>query len=245
MSGTTEPILELDHVSRRRGGRPALRDLSMRVWPGEVLGLLGVNGAGKSTTLALITGALTPDAGRVRIAGRDLAEMPAVARDTIGWLPEGAPLYPELAVAEQLAAAGGLRGLRGAALREACSRELRRFDLVPVQRRLVSHLSQGQRQRVGLACALLHEPALLVLDEPCNGLDPLQVEAWRQLVAAQAAAGHAVIVSTHVLDDVVASCTRVAILHDGVLRHDALLTGDNAALKARFFAIATGAEAAA
>lgn len=241
------PTLQLEHVSRRRGGRPAVCDVSLAVGAGEVLGLLGVNGAGKSTTLAMITGALAPDSGRVLVAGEDLAEAPAAVRRAVGWLPEGAPLYPELTVAEQLDAAARLHGLDAAARRAAVARELDRLQLGDVTHRLVGHLSQGQRQRVGLACALLHQPRLLVLDEPCNGLDPVQVAGFRKLVRQLADAGCAVVISTHVLADVAATCTRAAILHAGSLRHDASLAGASAAgvLEQRFFAIATQAEATA
>ena len=245
MTDRAPPILELDAVSRRRGGRPAVRGLSLTVRRGEVLGLLGVNGAGKSTTLAMMVGALAPDAGAVRIDGLDLAEHPAAVRGRVGWLPERAPMYAELTVAEQLDAAGRLQGLAGAGLRAAINAVLERLELGELRRRLVGHLSQGQRQRVGLARALLHAPPLVILDEPCNGLDPLQVEAWRVLVAQLAAENHAVVVSTHVLADVAASCTRVAILHEGTLRHDAPMHGGAEALQRIFFAIATQTEHAA
>ncbi len=232
-------LLRLEHVSRRRAGRPAVRELNLTLPRGQVLGLLGVNGAGKSTTLSMIAGALRPDSGGIELDGQDLLERPELARTGIGWLPERAPLWPELTVAEHLNAHGSLRGLRGGPLRAACTSIIERLKLQPLARRLAGVLSQGQRQRLGLACALLHQPALLVLDEPANALDPVQVAALRQLIREQAAAGTAVILSTHLLAEVTALCDRVAILHEGRLRHDgAVRTDDHAALEKTFFEIA-------
>lgn len=233
------PVLQLDRLGRRRAGRTAVQDLSLALPPGQVLGLLGVNGAGKSTTLAMIAGALRPDSGAIRLNGEDFLERPELARRLIGWLPERAPVWPELTVAEHLDAHGRLRGLAGTALRAARDATLARLELQPLARRLAGTLSQGQRQRLGLACALLHRPALLVLDEPANALDPVQVTVLRALIREQAAAGTAVILSTHVLVEVTAVCDRVAILHEGRLRHDGPVhTDDHAALERRFFEIA-------
>jgi len=236
---TSAPVLELEHLDRRRAGRPAVQDLSLTLPRGQVLGLLGVNGAGKSTTLSMIAGALRPDRGSIKLNGVDFLEQPELARTWIGWLPERAPLWPELTVAEHLAAHGRLRGLRTTALREACTSIVERLELQPLARRLAGVLSQGQRQRLGLACALLHKPALLVLDEPANALDPVQVAALRTLIRGQAAAGTAVILSTHLLAEVTAICDRVVILHEGTLRHDgAVRANDHAALEKTFFEIA-------
>jgi ABC-2 type transport system ATP-binding protein len=232
-------VLQLEGVARRRAGRPAVRDLTLRLEGGQVLGLLGVNGAGKSTTLGLIAGALRPDQGSIRVAGQDFLEYPELARQAIGWLPETAPSWPELTVREHLDAHGRLRGLRGAGLVQACETVLERLELKTLARRLAGVLSQGQRQRLGLACAMLHKPALLVLDEPANALDPVQVAALRALLRELAAGGTAVILSTHQLSEVTAVCDRVAILHEGVLRYDAPLPPDqHAALEKIFFDIA-------
>jgi ABC-2 type transport system ATP-binding protein len=240
-----QPLLTLEQASRRRAGRPAVQHLSLALDRGQVLGLLGVNGAGKSTTLSMVAGALTPDRGRILLDGGDLAEHPALVRRLVGWLPERAPLWQELTVGEHLDAHGRLRGLKGAALKQARARMVARLELAPLERRLAGVLSQGQRQRLGLACALLHQPALLVLDEPGNALDPVQVAALRALIREQAAAGTAVILSTHVLAEVTAVCDRVAILHDGTLRHEGTLAaGDHDALEKQFFAIATARAAA-
>ncbi|OOG51394.1 ABC transporter ATP-binding protein [Rhodanobacter sp. C01] len=233
------PMLRLDQLSRRRAGRPAVQNLSLTLPRGQVLGLLGVNGAGKSTTLSMIAGALRPDSGSIQLNGMDFLEQPELARELIGWLPERAPLWPELTVSEHLDAHGHLRGLRGAVLKQARAAIIERLELQPLARRLAGVLSQGQRQRLGLACALLHKPALLVLDEPANALDPVQVAALRSLIREQAAAGTAVILSTHLLTEVTAVCDRVAILHDGTLRHDGPVhSGDHAALERSFFEIA-------
>lgn len=240
------PVLQLEGVARRRAGRPAVSDLSLSLEAGQVLGLLGVNGAGKSTTLAMVAGALRPDQGTIRIQGEDFLERPELARQALGWLPEAAPLWPELTVREHLDAHGRLRGLSGSRLDEARDGVLERLELKSLSRRLAGVLSQGQRQRLGLACALLHRPALLVLDEPANALDPVQVVALRTLLRELAAAGTAVILSTHQLTEVTAVCDRVAILHEGVLRHDGALSADqHAALEKTFFDIAVHGRAQA
>ena len=239
-------VLQLDHITRHRAGRPAVADLSLTLDAGQVLGLLGVNGAGKSTTLTMIAGALNPDGGGIKLNGKDFLEHPELARRGIGWLPERAPLWPELTVMEHLDAHGRLRGLGGAALAKARQRIVERLELGALSRRLAGVLSQGQRQRLGLACALLHEPSLLVLDEPANALDPVQVAALRAVIREQAAVGTAIILSTHLLAEVTAACDRVAILHEGTLRYDAAITdSDHKMLEQTFFDIAMrGAQAA-
>ena len=143
------PVLQLDRLARRRAGRTAVQDLSLALPPGQVLGLLGVNGAGKSTTLAMIAGALRPDSGAIRLNGEDFLERPELARCLTGWLPERAPVWPELTVAEHLDAHGRLRGLAGTALCAARDATLARLELQPLARRLAGTLSQGQRQRGG------------------------------------------------------------------------------------------------
>ena len=245
LADSSRTVLHLHRLGRRRAGRAAVQDLSLNLQAGQVMGLLGVNGAGKSTTLSMIAGALRPDSGDIRLNGEDFLEHPELARTQIGWLPERAPVWAELTVDEHLDAHGRLRGLSGAALREARTAIIERLELQPLARRLAGVLSQGQRQRLGLACALLHRPALLVLDEPANALDPVQVAALRTLIREQAASSTAVILSTHLLAEVTAVCDRVAILHEGALRHDgAVHSDDHAALERTFFEIAMHASPA-
>ena len=239
-SASDPPLLRLDHVSRTLAGRPVVRELELEAHRGEVLGLLGVNGAGKSTTLRMVAGVLAPSAGMVRLDGADLYEAPELARRRIGYLPEEAPLHDELSVVEYLRFCGRLRGLSRPAANAAVDREIQRCDLGEVRWRLIGQLSKGFRQRVGLAQALLHAPDLIVLDEPASGLDPVQALRMRALIAALRGS-HAVILSTHQLAEAQASCDRVAILHAGMLRDIGAPSSD---LEARFMAIAAGAAVA-
>lgn len=211
------PTLKLDNVSRALSGRSVVRALDLTLDRGNVLGLLGVNGAGKSTTLRMIAGVLAPSAGQVLIDNQDLTECPTLARTRIGYLPEQVPLYHELRVDEYLHLCARLHGLRGAAARRAADVATAHCDLGDVRRRLLGNLSRGFQQRVGLAQAILHSPALIVLDEPTSGLDPLQAANIRALIR-DLGRTHAVIVSTHLLPDVLACCGQVAILHQGRLR---------------------------
>lgn len=236
-------LLELESISRRLGGRAVLHDVSFSLGRGDVLGLLGANGAGKSTTLAIIAGVLAPDSGQVRLDGHDINENSRAVRNAIGWVPESVPLWPELTVAEALEACARLRGLSRTAGDTARERELARLDLEDIARRLCGQLSLGQKRRVGLAQALLHDPALLVLDEPGNGLDPLQTAQLRELIG-QLAAGRGVVLSSHVLAEVEAMCNRVVILHAGRVRLNAPLDGESGKLDVRFRAIARTPEAA-
>jgi ABC-2 type transport system ATP-binding protein len=237
-------LLQLDRISRRLGGRRVLDEVSFTLQRGEVLGLLGVNGAGKSTTLATIAGVLAPDAGTVRIEGRDVTDNLRAARGRIGWVPESVPLWPELTVVEALDAAGRLRSMARAARRAAIERELARFELTGMAKRLCGLLSLGQKRRVGLAQALLHEPDLLVLDEPGNGLDPVQATQLREQIGALSP-HHGIILSSHDLAEVEAMCNRVVVLHEGSVRHDAPLGGEQGRLDAQFRAIARAPASAA
>lgn len=217
------PVLRLAHVSRRLAQRCIVDDLSLDLHRGEVLGLLGVNGAGKSTTLRMISGTLAPSAGQVQVNGRDLQEHAHAARREIGYLPENPPLHDSLQVGEYLQFCARLHGLKGTAVTTAVERVLEACELGDMRRRVIGLLSKGYRQRVGLAQAIVHEPDLIILDEPASGLDPLQTIRLRELIA-RLAGDHAVILSTHVLADVTACCDRVAILHEGRLRHVAKLS---------------------
>jgi ABC-2 type transport system ATP-binding protein len=229
------PVLRLDQVGRRLAGRAVVRGLDLEARRGEVLGLLGVNGAGKTTTLRMMAGVLAPDSGQVRIEGEDLAEHPALARRRIGYLPEVPPLHEELTPREFLRFCARLHGVARAAAAAAVDRALERCDLDAVRNRPIATLSKGFRQRVGLAQALVHEPALMILDEPASGLDPVQAMNLRALVRSLGRE-HAVVLSTHVLPDVAACCDRVAILHEGVLRHVGPAAGEACELRVAFAA---------
>jgi gliding motility-associated transport system ATP-binding protein len=233
----TTPLLQLDRICRSLAGREVVRGVSFTLQRGEVVGLLGVNGAGKSTTLAIIAGALAPDAGSVRIDGDDLADAPCRSGSKIGWLPENVPLWPELTVTETLEACSRLHGMSRAAAKSAVDRELLRLDLAPMARRVCGQLSLGQKRRLGLAMALLHDPDLLVLDEPGNGLDPVQTAQLRELIRTLSCNRRGIVLSTHVLGEVEAMCQRVVILHEGAVRHDAQLAGDHGMLDRLFLAI--------
>ncbi len=217
-----EALLSVEHVTCRLGGHDIVRELTLAIRRGEVLGLLGVNGAGKSTSLRMMAGLLPPTRGTVRLEGADLREEPQRARRDIGYLPEEPPLYAELCVEEYLRFCGRLHALAGSATR-AAQRVIERCELGDVRHRLIGVLSRGFRQRVGLAQAIIHEPALIILDEPASGLDPVQALKLRELIAGLRN-HHAVVLSTHVLSDVEACCDRVAILHQGRLRHEDMLS---------------------
>jgi gliding motility-associated transport system ATP-binding protein len=238
------PLLQLEHVSRRLAGRQVVGDVTFSVARGEVLGLLGVNGAGKSTTLAMVAGVLAPDTGTVKLDGRDLHDLAATAGARIGYLPENVPLWPELTVREFLDACGRLRGMDRAARKLSIDRELLRLDLSGMANRLSGQLSLGQKRRLGLAQALLHDPELLVLDEPGNGLDPVQTTQLRELIRTLSGP-RATIISTHVLSEVEVMCDRVVILHEGQVRFDAPLAQDRGALDRAFLGVARGKTGAA
>ena len=230
MTAPAHPILALQHVGRRLAGRTVVRELNLELTGGEVLGLLGVNGAGKTTSLRMIAGVLAPSSGTVRLGNEDLYEQPELARRRIGYLPETPPLHAELSAEEFLAFCARLRGLPRTGVAAAVARALERCELGDVRRRPMAQLSKGYRQRVGLAQAILHEPELIVLDEPASGLDPVQALKLRELVRGLGE-DHAVVLSTHVLSDVQACCDRVAILHRGELRYSGSLGSSDQALR--------------
>lgn len=207
---TPEPLVEARGLGRTYDDVVAVRGLSFTVQRGEVVGFLGHNGAGKSTTMRMLAGALVPSEGQARIAGRDASSLEA--RRHVGFLPEMPPLTAELSVEEQLRFVAGLRG----AARDDIDRALERCELTQQRRKLCGTLSRGTRQRVGLAQALLGDPAVLLLDEPTAGLDPRQVAGVRELVR-ELAATRAILLSTHILGEVTALCSRVLLLREGTL----------------------------
>lgn len=211
---STAPLLQARDLARYYGSHRAIEGLSLEVHAGEVLGLLGPNGAGKSTTLGIISGNLAPSAGQVLIGNIDLLERPRQAKRLIGYLPEHPPLYDDLTVDEYLRYCARLHGLRRAELTPALERARQRTGLDEAGRALIGTLSKGFRQRVGIAQALIHQPRLIILDEPTVGLDPLQIREIRDLIA-ELRSDHAVILSTHILAEVQAVCDRVHIVHRG------------------------------
>jgi len=213
-------LLDVVAVSRRFGAVSALSDLTFSLDRGEVLGLLGPNGAGKSTCLQVLSGNLAPSAGRVLIDGIDLARRPLAAKARLGYLPERSPVYPEMRVDEYLAYAARLRRVPRARVAAAVARVKARCGLERSGRRLLGKLSKGYRQRAGIAQALVHDPDLVILDEPTDGLDPVQIRETRALIRGLAERC-GVIVSSHALAEVQAVCSRVIILRDGRMLNEA------------------------
>jgi ABC-2 type transport system ATP-binding protein len=208
------PLLDVENLERRDGPRVRVAGVRLQVRRGEVVGLLGLNGAGKSTTLSAIAGVLAPSKGTIRIEGVDLARDPGRAKALLGFLPEQPPLYPELTVDEYLQFAARLRRVPAGVARDATEAVKERCGLVKVGRRLLLQLSKGYRQRVGLAQAIVHDPPLVLLDEPTSGLDPAQAEEIRALIV-DLGREHGVILSSHLLDEVQRVCGRVVVLHEG------------------------------
>ena len=214
-----ETLLRLENVSRWLSGRIVVEKLDVQLDRGAVLGLLGVNGAGKSTTLRMVCGVLAPSSGKVFVSGADLRDNPRSATAAIGYLPEQPPLYAELRVYEYLTFCARLRRFSGKTLRAAVDSAIERCGLGEVRHRLLGNLSKGFQQRAGIAQAIVHDPSLIVLDEPASGLDPLQSANIRSLIR-ELGKDRAVILSTHLIADVNLCCDRVAILHRGRLRYD-------------------------
>lgn len=210
----TTPRIEAVGLRKEFGHIVAVDDISFSVETGEVLGFLGPNGAGKTTTMRMLTGYLRPTRGSVSICGTSMLAEPVSAKASIGYLPEGAPLYPELTPATFLRFTGMVRGLGGDALDKRISETAELVHLKEVWNQPVETLSKGYKRRLGLAQAILHDPDVLILDEPTDGLDPNQKREVRQLVR-QMALSKAIIISTHILEEVHAVCTRAVILARG------------------------------
>lgn len=209
-------MIEFEDVHRYYGARPAVSGLSFCIERGSSVGLLGLNGAGKSTTLRMLAGVSLPTRGRVRIDGQLLGARSHAVRARIGYLPDRAPLYDEMEVSRYLAFAARLRGLSGAKVARAVATVLESCGLESAAHEPIARLSHGFRQRVGIAQAVVHGPSLLVLDEPSQGLDPAQNLAMRRLVKGLSGA-HTVVLSTHQLADIRDACERVLLIHQGRL----------------------------
>ncbi len=214
----------VEQLSRYYGGLCAVDDVSFTIGRGEVVGFLGPNGAGKSTTMQIISGVLAPAAGRVTIAGHDMVCAPRAAKRALGYLPEQPPLYRDLTVDEYLAFCARLHGLAPRRCKDALAAAKARCGLDGTGGRLIANLSKGYQQRVGIAQAILHDPQVVILDEPTVGLDPIQIREIRSLMA-ELAQQHSVILSTHILPEVQAICDRVLIIHRGRLVLDDDIAG--------------------
>ncbi|MBN1612612.1 MAG: ABC transporter ATP-binding protein [Polyangiaceae bacterium] len=209
-------MIEVERLAKRFGRITALRDVSFRVRPGEVVGLLGPNGAGKTSIMRILTGFLGPTSGRVVVNGHDVLLAPLEARQSLGYMPEGAPLYPEMRVSEYLLFRARAKRVPRRGRVAAVEKAMDRANVRDVRNQRIQHLSRGFRQRVALADALVADPPLLVLDEPTAGLDPGQIREVRALIRGLGGS-RTVLVSTHVLSEVESTCSRVLVLHRGRL----------------------------
>jgi len=223
MSDFTVEAIEL---TRLYGGRAAVSDVSFNLAKGQVLGFLGPNGAGKSTTMKMLTGNLAPSLGSVKICGIDMIENPKEAKKLIGYLPEMRPLYKEFTVDEYLTIAARLHNVAGRDIKKAVEVAKERCGLGHMSKRLIENLSNGYQQRVGIAQAIIHNPTVVILDEPTVGLDPIQIRDIRALIK-EIGQEHSVIVSTHILPEVEMVCDHVQIIDQGQL----VFNGDIEVLK--------------
>ena len=210
-------MIEVTNLTKRFAGRTAVADISFTVGRGEIVGLLGPNGAGKSTTMRILACFLPASSGTVRVGGFDVFRESEEVRRRIGYMPENNPLHPEMRVCEYLRFRARLKGLNFRQSRARVDVVMEQFGLTDVGRRIIGQLSKGYRQRVGLADALVHEPELIILDEPTIGLDPQQIRTVRELIKGLATK-HTVLISTHILPEVEMMCNRVLILLNGSIR---------------------------
>ncbi len=209
-------VLSAHNLTRRFGKQSVIKGVSLQLKRGEALGLLGHNGAGKSTTLRMLTGCLLPNSGEIEICGINMLGHPIQAKKNIGYLPETPPLYRDLSVNDYLTFAARLHGIRSDRLTEAIVQARQNCGLESVGEKIIGTLSKGYQQRVGIAQAIIHRPALIVLDEPTAGLDPSQIRETRTLIR-ELANEYSVILSTHLLSEVESICDRVEIIQDGKL----------------------------
>ena len=207
-------MIEVSNLTKRYAGRTAVNDISFTVARGEIVGLLGPNGAGKSTTMRVLSGFMPATSGTVRVAGLDVFHEADEVRRRIGYMPENNPLHPEMRIAEYLKFRARLKGLGWSKSRERVKKVMEQCGLKDAGRRVIGQLSKGYKQRVGLADALVHEPELIILDEPTIGLDPHQIRSVRALIKSLAGK-HTVLISTHILPEVEMMCSRVLIMLGG------------------------------
>jgi ABC-2 type transport system ATP-binding protein len=210
-------MIEVSNLTKRYGNTAAIGDLSFSVGRGEVVGLLGPNGAGKTTTMRILTCFMPATSGTARVAGFDVFTQSREVRRRIGYMPENNPLHDDMRVREYLKFRARIKGLSTGKSRERVDRVMEQCGLVDVQKRIIGQLSKGYRQRVGIADALVHEPELIILDEPTLGLDPSQIRALRQLIK-ELGRIHTLLISTHILSEVEMTCSRVLILSGGKIR---------------------------
>ncbi len=207
-------MIEVEHLTKRFGSVTAIEDVSFRVEKGQILGFLGPNGAGKSTTMRILAGFFPASEGRATVAGFDVFEQPLETKKRVGYLPEHPPLYPEMSVDAYLKFTATIKAVKGSAIPGRIAFVKERCGLQEWGGRLIKHLSKGYRQRVGLAQALIHDPEVLILDEPTVGLDPKQIIEVRELIRSLAG-DHTVILSTHILPEVGMTCEKVIIITQG------------------------------
>ena len=207
-------MIEVENLTKRYGPTLAVSDVSFNVQKGEVLGFLGPNGAGKTTTMRVITGFLQPTLGKVRVAGFDVTEDPLEAKKRTGYLPENPPVYPDMTVHEYLAFVARIKGISRQGFKARLDEIEEKCAVANVRNRQIGKLSKGYRQRVGLAQALIHNPDVLVLDEPTAGLDPKQIIETRELIKGLAGQ-HTIVLSTHILPEVSKTCNRVVVINAG------------------------------
>lgn len=210
-------MIDVQNLTKQYAGRTAVNDISFKVEPGEIVGFLGPNGAGKSTTMRILSGYMPATSGRVTVAGFDVFHQSLDVRRSVGYMPEMAPLYTEMKVKEYLRFRAQLKGLSGMNMRRRVGEVMELTGITDMRRRLIGNLSKGYRQRVALADTLVHRPKLLILDEPTNGLDPVQIRQVRDLLRGLKSK-HTVLLSTHILHEVEQSCDRVIMLHQGRIR---------------------------
>ena len=217
-------MIEVSHLSKSYRDLKAVDDVSFQVQSGEILGFLGPNGAGKTTTMRILTGVLPPTSGTVKVSGFDVFEQPLEVKKRIGYLPENPPVYTDMTVRAYLRFVASIKGVPRKAREGEVDRVAQKTNCTQFIQRVIGNLSKGQRQRVGLAQALLGDPEVLILDEPTVGLDPAQIIEVRQLIKSLAGK-HTIVLSTHILPEVVATCQRVLIISQGKVVADDTLEG--------------------